>query len=135
MTLTDAGPLVALIDRGEADHQRCVAALRSLSAPLLTTWPALTEAMCLLGDAGGWTPQDALWRLVARRDLVLAELDETLVDRTRSLMEKYHDLPMDLTDATLVAVAEARKLKRVFTLDGDFQVYRLKDRTAFKVIP
>jgi len=27
MTLTDAGPLIALIDRGEVAHERCVAAL------------------------------------------------------------------------------------------------------------
>ncbi len=48
MTLTDAGPLIALIDRGEAAHERCVAALATLHAPMVTTWPAFTEAMYLL---------------------------------------------------------------------------------------
>lgn len=135
MTLTDAGPLVALLDRGEADHPRCVAALSVLSAPLLTTWPALTEAMYLLGDAGGWKAQSALWKLLERADLVLAELDSSAIERARTLMEKYRDLPMDLADATLVAVAEARKLKRVFTLDRDFQVYRLGGRSGFEIVP
>ena len=53
MTLTDAGPLVAIIDADEADHTACVAALDELALPLVTTWPAFTEAMYLLGIAGG----------------------------------------------------------------------------------
>jgi predicted nucleic acid-binding protein len=50
-------------------------------------------------------------------------------------MEKYRDAPMDIADATLVAVAEARDLKRVFTLDSDFGVYRFRGREAFELIP
>jgi hypothetical protein len=44
VTLTDAGPLIALIDADEADHRLCVEALRQTSVPLVTTWPAFTEA-------------------------------------------------------------------------------------------
>ncbi|MGH2350996.1 MAG: hypothetical protein ACRDJN_05215 [Chloroflexota bacterium] len=57
MILTDADPLVAIVDRGEADHPRCVAALAHLQSPKLTTWPAFTEAMYLLGAAAGWAGQ------------------------------------------------------------------------------
>jgi hypothetical protein len=88
MTLTDAGPLIALIDRGEAAHQRCVDALGSLRSPLVTTWPAFTEAMYLLGTAAGWTGQEALWRLVGRGDLQTALTDGALLDRARDLMER-----------------------------------------------
>lgn len=52
-----------------------------------------------------------------------------------SLMEKYQDIPMDLADASLVAVAESQKIKRIFTLDSDFYVDRLYDKEAFEVIP
>ncbi len=67
MILTDAGPLIALIDRGEPDHDACVACVSRFSGPMLTTWPAFTEAMYLLGEAGGWRAQDALWSLSGRR--------------------------------------------------------------------
>ena len=120
---------MALIQRAEPDHARCRDALRSLAAPLLSTWPAFTEAMYLLGT-GGWRDQEALWRLVGRGDLVLADLTAQQVDRTRALMEKYRDVPMDLADATLVALAEARSLTRIFTLDDDFKVYRLAGRRS-----
>ena len=50
-------------------------------------------------------------------------------------MEKYRDVPMDLADASLVAVAEALDFKRVFTLDSDYRVYRWKGRKHFDLVP
>ena len=38
MMLTDTGPIVALIDKGQLDiHQRCVETYRKIGGPLLTT--------------------------------------------------------------------------------------------------
>jgi predicted nucleic acid-binding protein len=42
---------------------------------------------------------------------------------------------MDLADASLVAVAETRLFRRVFTIDSDFYVYRLADGSALEVVP
>ena len=39
-------------------------------------------------------------------------------------MAQYQDPPMDLADASLLVVAESRTLRRVFTTDSDFYVYR-----------
>jgi len=46
--------------------------------------------------------------------------------RPSQLMERYADRPMDLADATLVALAEEREIARIFTLDTDFHIYRIK---------
>ncbi len=51
-----------------------------------------------------------------------------------ALMQQYRDTPMDLADASLVAVAESRSQRRVFTFDGDFYVYRLADGSALEVV-
>jgi len=134
LTLTDAGPLIALIDADEADHERCRTALGQLRLPLLTTWPAFTEAMYLLGQAG-WKGQQALWTLALREDLQIAAPSSDQSERAAELMERYSDRPMDLADATLVALAEDRGLKRIFTLDNDFHIYRLHDREHFEVVP
>lgn len=133
MTLTDAGPLVALLDADEPDHDRCRDALELLKLPLLTTWPAFTEAMYLIGRAGGW-PEKALWQLVIRDDLVIAPPSKTATERAAPLMEKHSDRPMDLADATLVALAEERRITRIFTLDADFRVYQV-GRRRFEVVP
>jgi predicted nucleic acid-binding protein len=135
VTLTDAGPLVALIDADEREHERCRAALAEIVPPLLTTWPAFTEAMYLLGRAGGWRGQEALWRLVLRQDLLVANPSPEANQRAAQLMERHADRPMDLADATLVAIAEERNLKRVFTLDADFHIYRLHGSQHFEVLP
>jgi predicted nucleic acid-binding protein len=52
-----------------------------------------------------------------------------------ALMAQYRDTPMDLADASLVAVAESLRLRRVFTIDSDFYVYRLADGSALEVLP
>lgn len=135
MTLTDAGPLVALIDAGEPDHERCRVALDALVLPLVTTWPAFTEAIYLLGRAGGWPAQEALWRMIDRDALVVAELSHELAERSAELMRKYRDHPMDFADATLVAVAEERGDRTIFSLDSDFRAYRLRGGRHLDLVP
>ena len=136
MILTDAGPLVAILDRGEQHHRACVECLDELTGPMLTTWPAFTEAMYLLGEAGHWLAQDALWRLVAQGDVELVAPGPDQGERMRTLMQKYQDRPMDLADASLVALAEQRGLRDIFTLDhDDFHVYRLHRRQTFRLWP
>ena len=134
-TLTDAGPLIALIDADEADHEVCLEALDELSLPLVTTWPAFTEAMYLLARAGGHRGQQALWQLVRTGRLELKDLSVGATDRSAELMDQYADLPMDLADATLVALAEEQGHRRIFTLDADFRVYRLHGRRHFVLLP
>ena len=105
------------------------------SLPMVTTWPAFTEAMYLLGRAGGWPPQAALWGMLERGMLQIAELSDAAAMRMRGLMEQYRDLPMDVADASLVALAEERGQTRIFTLDSDFQVYRLQRGRTFTIVP
>jgi predicted nucleic acid-binding protein len=51
-------------------------------------------------------------------------------------MAKYQNLPMDLADASLVALAEARRLHDIFTLDhADSRIYRLHRRLTFRLWP
>ncbi|MBI5908865.1 MAG: PIN domain-containing protein [Betaproteobacteria bacterium] len=134
MILVDAGPLVALIHADDRHHERCVKVLQALHEPLATVWPAYTEAMYLLGFS--WRAQDALWELVERNVISLIELETRDHRRVRELMKKYRDLPMDLADAALVAVAERERIARVFTLDRrDFGVYRPGHGGRFQIIP
>lgn len=135
MTLIDAGPLVALIDADEDDHLACVQALNVLSFPLQTTWPAFTEAMYLLNRAGGSVGRQALWKLLFSGRIEIVALAAPALERTAWLMEKYADVPMDLANATLVALAEQSGDHRIFTLDSDFLVYRVHGRGRFDIVP
>lgn len=135
MTLTDIGPLVALINSGDPEHELCALALDDIRLPMMTTWPVFTEAMYLLGRDAGGPGQTELWRFVDRGAVELVDLTRVMVSRCADLMEKYADLPMDLADATLVALAEQRNENLIFTLDSDFAVYRLHGRRKFRIVP
>jgi predicted nucleic acid-binding protein len=131
--LVDAGPFVALIDRRDTHHVRCVEALRVITDPLVTVWPALVEAMYLLDS---WTEQAALWAMVEVGPVSLAPLGDEDVPRLRALMAKYRDQPMDLADAALVHVAERDGYRRILTLDErHFATYRIGGRERFTVLP
>lgn len=91
--------------------------------------------MYLLFRAGGFPGQLELWRLCFNGRLVLHDLTPTEASRSATLMEKYRDQPMDLADATLIALAESLSSKVILTLDRDFHVYRLADGSSLQVIP
>ena len=125
MILLDTGPIVALLDPRDREHARCRAVLKDLDEPLITTTPVLTEAFHLLppGGRGGAN----LRAFLRRGGAAVWFLDDGLLERCLDLMEQYADHPMDLADASLVAAAEAAKIRRIFTLDrNDFSTYRLR---------
>jgi predicted nucleic acid-binding protein len=134
MILVDAGPLVALIHADDQHHRPCRKVAKSLTEPLGTVWPALTEAMYLLGFS--WKAQDALWEMLEVGFFELVPVESRDSARMRELMRKYRDLPMDLADAALVAVAERMKLARIFTVDRrDFELYRPARIGRFTILP
>lgn len=135
MTLVDTGPLVALFDADDPHHRRCADALNRLPAPLITTWPCLTEAMHLLGRELGHAAQDDLWSWVEEDLLQLHQHQQAERTRMREMMRQYHDRPMDLGDASLMAAAEALSAGRVFSIDSDFYVYRTQTGAALEVVP
>ena len=137
MTLVDTGPLVALFDPRDDDHEICRKTLEGLTGNLLTTALVLTEAFHLLrpGSVGAAN----LRRFVERGALLVAFFDETILARALALMAEYARRGMDFADASIVAVAEARKMRKVFTLDRrDFRAYRARfgyRREALQVVP
>jgi len=136
VTLTDTGPLIALVNKNDPNHQRCLDVTKRLPAgPLVTTWPCFTEAMYLIFQAGGYPAQAELWRWRTAGRLLLHDLTGNEVDRMAAMMDKYKDRPMDLADASLVAAAERLDMQRIFTLDSDFYIYRLADGSALECIP
>ena len=125
---------MALIHADDRHHVLCLEALKRIREPLSTVWPAITEAMYLLGFSS--KAQDALWRLLEGDAVKILPLDAADLSRMRELMRRYRDLPMDLADAALVRVAEREKISRVFTIDRrDFELYRPRGIRRFTLLP
>ena len=132
--LVDTGAILALLDRGDRWHSRCVAAFEKLRLPLATSAAVLAELFHLVGDHPGEVA--AAWRFLRSGAVtVLAITDEDLPE-IEALMEKYHDRPMDFADATLVHLARRENLTTVFTVDNDdFETYRVDGVRRFLVVP
>lgn len=132
--LVDAGPLVAILDRSDRHHAACRKALEGIRGPLVTVWPAVTEAVYLLGSVSALA-QRHLLEMLETGVLGLVGLDQEDVPRIKELMEKYSDLPMDLADAALVCAAEKERLGTILTVDGrDFRVYRPSHLRSFRLL-
>ncbi len=125
MTLVDTGPLVALFDPKDAEHERCVQALKSIRGHLRTTVPVLTEAFHMLDP--GSRGSAALRTFISKGGLSTWWLDASLLARAFELMDRYAGHPMDLADASLIVAAESLRTRRIFTLDRrDFRAYRVR---------
>ncbi len=91
--------------------------------------------MYLAGRTDKWRMQQLIAELVSVGTVHLHTPSEGETARTLELMRLYQDKPMDLADASLVALAEAAGYTQIFSIDSDFYVYRLTDGTALEVVP
>jgi len=132
--LLDTGALVALLDRSEENHERCVDFFRTFKGSVFTTEPVLTEALYLLGPSV--RAQRACIEFVLKGGVTLVPQSSESLSRASALIVKYEDTPMDFADATLVVLAEDTGIHEIFTLDfRGFQTYRIRGRTPFTIQP
>jgi len=113
MTLCDASPLVALINKSDPST-KCVNALRFLQGQLFTTWACLTEAMYLLGTYGGFYGTAAAMGIHPDHIVFIHDISRAEQERMYALMMRYQDTPMDLADASLVACVETLNQQRLY---------------------
>lgn len=132
--LLDTGPLVALLSKTDSAHAACVSALERFHGHLITTEPVLTEAMHLVRRAPG--AQAACLDFFLQGAAVLVPMTAERLAVCKALATRYHDVPMDFADATLVALAEEFGLPAVFTLDRrGFATYRWRKTRRFDLVP
>jgi uncharacterized protein len=127
----DTGPLVAYFCANEARHSWAVEQFANLAPPILTCEAVLTETCFLLGRAK--EPASRLLEKVQRGALQIGlHLDEE-AGSIDELMQRYRNLPMSLSDACLVRLAEISRLP-ICTLDSDFEIYRARRSTVLTLI-
>src|SRR5436190_12859383 len=70
--LADTGAILAILDRDDGWHRRCVEALKRISLPLLTSEAVLTELFHLIGDRS--YEVERTWKFVRSGSLILAPI-------------------------------------------------------------
>ena len=130
--LLDTGCIVALLDRSERDHVRCVEAVKTVAGRLLTCEAVIAESCYLLRHQRG--AADTILENVERGSFLLPFRLEESSPSVRALMKRYARVPMDFADACLVALAESVGTGRILTLDGDFRIYRWRRSRRFDYV-
>lgn len=129
-TLVDTGVVIAVLNRGDRRHQEALDLVKAYRGEFLTTWPVIAEACALMSQQR----QARVIEWLRVTDTRLVSLDDGL-EFMQGYMEKYDSLPCDLADASLAYVAARTGVREIWTFDSDFEVYRLPDRSRFKVVP
>ena len=72
------------------------------------------------------------WNLIV--EIVPSSTDS--LKKTKSLMQKYADLPMDFADATIACLATETGMQNIVTFDKkDFAIYKLPKKKSFTIMP
>jgi len=128
--LADTGPLTALFDKDDKHHQRILEFIRDGKFSLVTTTAVITEVTHLLDfsvDA-----QLNFFQWILSKGVQIEELRIEDIGRIIELTKKYSDQPMDFADATLVVVAERTGIRKIISIDSDFDVYRLPGKVRIE---
>ena len=132
--LVDTGFLVALVNRADPAHQVCAEVWGRVAGPFISTEGVLVESAWLLRKAPG--ALEAVVGLLRGVGAVVPPVTSARVDRALALMKRYRDVPMDLVDALLMALAEETNTKQVLSLDRrGFRTYRTVRGTALRMFP
>ncbi len=130
--LLDTGAVVALLDRREQYHTRCVTTLRQIEGPLVTCEAVIAESCYLLRRLAG--APEAVLENVERGVFLLPFQLSQATSAVRTIMHKYHDLPIDFADACLIQLAEQLNTGDILTLDRDFELYRWRRLHRFHLL-
>jgi hypothetical protein len=134
--LVDTSGLLALLDRGEPEHARVTAAVRAERGPLVVTDLVLAETdFLVLKRLGREAERDFVAQLLEGVFLREAVTDGDL-RRAHEIGARHADLALGLTDATLMALGERLRVRRVLTLDRrHFAAFRDHRGRALELVP
>jgi uncharacterized protein len=117
LIILDTSALFAALVPDQAQHDAARNVLRHEPPPRVLSPFVLAELSYLLATRGGLETELALLGEVAREAYELALLGSADVAVAAGVLDRYRDLGIGLTDASLVVLADRFRTNRIFTLD------------------
>jgi len=134
IAIVDAGPLYAVADTDDADHDRCRRVLERTDLGLVIPALVVAEASTLVGRRLGPRAEAAFLRGLAGFDVAAPEGEEW--GRMAQLVRRYEEFPLGAADASVIALAERLETDLVVTLDlRHFGAVRPRHCRHFEILP
>lgn len=121
--LLDTGPLVALLSKDDANHEKARRMFAECAPPFRSCEAVVAEACFLMRKVHVAGPADVV-ALGARGVYSIAISAEQHWTSIEMLLKKYSDRPISFADACLIRCAEIHQEARILTFDADFGVYK-----------
>jgi uncharacterized protein len=136
LIVVDTSGLYALFVIDEAAHERVLTALDAEQHPFIVSPYVMAELDYFLGTRTGATVELAALRDLAGGAYDLVPFGEADVHAAANVIERYGDLGIGLTDASLVVLAERYGTRRILTLDRRrFGALRTSGGEPFELVP
>lgn len=134
LAIVDTGPLYAVADADDDDHERCLAVLQRADLELVIPAMVVAEATYLIGTRLG-APAEASF-LGGLGSLEVEGPIASDWEQMRRLVERYADFPLGGTDASVAVLADRLGTDLIVTLDQrHFGVIRTEDGRPYRLIP
>jgi len=130
--LLDTGVIVAVLDRSERHHSRCVDAIEAIESPLATCEAVIAESCYLLRGLPG--AAQAILENVSRGVFQIPLRLAVSASPIQRIMRKYSGIGIDFADACLIQLAEELGSGGILTLDRDFDIYRWGKNRPFRLL-
>ncbi|AEJ19927.1 type II toxin-antitoxin system VapC family toxin [Gracilinema caldarium] len=130
--LIDAGPLIALFDKDDHYHEKVKEFIKNKDYKFHTTTSVITEVLHMLDFNVKVQINFLEWIMLG--GILLYEIKQTDLGKIIELTKKYSDRPMDFADATLVLAAEQSGIRKIISIDSDFDIYRLPGKVRIENI-
>jgi uncharacterized protein len=106
--------------------------LTNPSVQLVTTWSVLTEACAMLARRVHNEAALDVLRWALRGGITVDGAPQDALVTVLAVSERFADLPFDLADASVAEAAARLRIRRILSIDSDFDVYRDQAGRALK---
>ena len=134
--IVDTGILYAIADRDDAWHERVNEYFESQADELVVPVTVLPEACYLMNNYINRETEKSFVLSLLQGEIRIENLVQEDLKRVVRLLEQYRDANIGFVDATVVAVAERLRIRRLLTTDRrHFSMIRPRHCPAFHLLP
>jgi hypothetical protein len=134
--IADSGAVYALYDSRDRSHAAVAEVVKNENGAIVVPMAILAEIDYLLRVRLGSRAVTRFLEGIAVGGFTLEPFTSQDLSRCQTLLKAYADLDLGLADASVIAAAERKGVRRILTVDlRDFRAVRTIDGKPFTLLP